>query len=89
VGYQTTFEGELTINPPLTSEHEAYLNAFSRTRHMLKYMLDTFFTPWGYKLNGTIQWDGEDSGDQGRLVVTDNVLRVQRAVVTFVDDGEL
>lgn len=38
----------------------------------LRYLIDNFFEPWGYKLNGTIDASGEVSGDVWRIVVRDN-----------------
>lgn len=35
----------------------------------MRYLVDTFFAPWGYTLNGTIEWQGEDADDRGRLIV--------------------
>ena len=49
----------------------------------LQYLLTSFFIPWGYTLNGTIDWSGEENGDLGRLEVVNNVLTVKRAVITY------
>jgi hypothetical protein len=38
----------------------------------LKYLINSFFEVWGYKLNGEITWEGEDSDDFGKILVTDN-----------------
>lgn len=38
----------------------------------LQYLIHHFLAPWGYVLNGEILWDGEDSGDNGKLMVKDN-----------------
>jgi len=40
----------------------------------MKYLMDKFITPWGYKANGAITWDGEESDDDGVLEVTDNAV---------------
>lgn len=34
MGYTTYFDGEFKLNEPLTTEHKAYLDAFSNTRRM-------------------------------------------------------
>lgn len=34
MGYNTTFEGEFTVSPPMTPEHVRYLDAFAGTRRM-------------------------------------------------------
>jgi len=38
----------------------------------LSYLIDTFLKPWGYTVNGEVQWAGEDSSDRGVLIVKDN-----------------
>jgi len=40
----------------------------------LAYMLKNFFVPWGRTLNGSVEWQGEDTGDRGCLIIEDNVL---------------
>jgi hypothetical protein len=42
----------------------------------LKYYINKFFEPWGIKLNGEVDWEGEDSEDFGKIVVVDNVVKV-------------
>ena len=51
----------------------------------LKYLINHFFEPWGIKLNGTIEWEGEDHSDTGRIIVTDNVVKTQVGVTTYKD----
>jgi hypothetical protein len=34
MGYDTQFEGEFVVDPPLSEEHEEYLKAFCNTRRM-------------------------------------------------------
>jgi hypothetical protein len=41
----------------------------------LTYIVENFLKPWGYVLNGTVKWQGEDSSDKGRLVVENNVVK--------------
>jgi hypothetical protein len=43
----------------------------------LRYQIDNFFAPWGYKLNGVVTWQGESHGDVGSIVVTDNQIEIQ------------
>ena len=38
----------------------------------LKFLIKYFFNPNGYILNGTIYYSGDDTTDNGRVVVTDN-----------------
>ena len=49
---------------------------FYHAKEWLKYYIDHFFAPAGYKLNGQILWKGEESGDRGKIVVTDNVVDI-------------
>lgn len=36
----------------------------------LQYITLHFLTPWGYGLNGEVTWNGEESDDFGKIVVT-------------------
>jgi hypothetical protein len=49
----------------------------------LKYQIKNFFEPWGIKLNGEIEWTGEDREDLGKIVVVDNVVTVLTGSVTY------
>ena len=46
----------------------------------LQYLVTNCFEPWGYKLNGTVIWRGEEFEDMGRIEVTNNVLTVTELV---------
>ncbi len=46
-------------------------------------LIERFFAPWGVLLNGEMEWDGEESGDMGKLILKDSVLTVKRAKVTY------
>lgn len=52
----------------------------------LQYLIRNFLKPWGYVLNGEVEWQGEDNSDRGQIVVKDNVVKIPKAVVTYVDD---
>ncbi len=54
----------------------------------LRYLIESFFEPWGYKLNGVVYWKGEEDLDMGRMVVKDSVLTIQVASVSY-EDAEL
>lgn len=43
----------------------------------LKYIITKFLEPAGIKLNGIVNWVGEDSLDKGCIIVTDNVIMTQ------------
>ena len=49
----------------------------------LEYLIEHFLGPWGYLLNGTVSWQGEDGDDRGRLHVTDNTVTTQRPRLTW------
>jgi hypothetical protein len=51
----------------------------------LKYLIENFFKPWGYTLDGEVEWFGEDRSDRGLINVTDNEVRVKVAKITYVD----
>lgn len=42
----------------------------------ITYLIENFLKPWGYVLNGSVDWEGEDSDDTGTLLVTNNKLHV-------------
>lgn len=164
MGYQTDFDGEWTITPPLTPAQAEYLEAFSEKRHdalvpaaaklpdplrkavklpfgpdgvycvakgivkgweapyeakkpgtnyalgptqapgywcnwhpakdgtllewnqgekfydyieWIQFLIKHFFEPWGRKLNGTVSWYGEDREDAGRIIITNNKIRLE------------
>jgi len=52
----------------------------------LKYLINHFFEPWGVKLNGVIEWEGEDSNDKGKIIVNDNVVKIKKAIITYIDE---
>jgi hypothetical protein len=167
MGYYTDFAGEFIIEPKLTPEHLAYLQAFTGTRRMkrdktmvaflgndpvrtaaglpigeqggfyvagtghagqghdvsvidsnrppesqpslwcsfefdneglhmtaqdgknydyvtwVEYMLQKFFIPWGYKLDGSITWRGEDSEDLGMMEIIDNKFNTYQGSIVY------
>lgn len=52
----------------------------------LVYIRDHFLIPWGYNLNGEVQWQGEDPNDRGIIEVNDNNIRIKRVVITYEYD---
>ena len=55
----------------------------------LKFLIDNFFEPAGYKLNGEIFWEGEEREDTGVIVVKDNlVYSYSGSIVYFNYDKE-
>ncbi len=49
----------------------------------LEYIVEHFLKPWGYVLNGEVEWDGEDRDDIGRIVVKDNVVETQYGKIIY------
>jgi len=43
----------------------------------LQYLITHFLEPWGIKLNGEVEWQGEESGDFGKIIATDNIITVK------------
>jgi hypothetical protein len=165
MGYHTDFDGEFKLDRPLAPEHKAFLEAFNKTRRMVRdasktedredpirkaaglpvgtdgayfvgeegfagqnagtdvldnnragggqpglwcqwvpnedgtaivwdtgekfyeysewiaYLIEHFLEPWGYKLNGVVEWNGEEDEDVGRLHVKDNLVAAKQAEV--------
>jgi hypothetical protein len=44
----------------------------------LNYLINHFFIDWDVKLNGTIDWFGEDHRDRGTITVTNNKVEISR-----------
>lgn len=40
----------------------------------LKYLIENFLEPWGYTLNGTVDYQGEEESDRGQIVVINNTV---------------
>jgi len=40
----------------------------------IKYLITNFLAPWGYKLNGIVEWQGEDREDTGVIQIVDNAV---------------
>ncbi len=49
----------------------------------LQYYIDNFFEPNNIKLNGEIKWEGEDSDDLGKIIVTDNIVEVKEGKIVY------
>ena len=56
---------------------------FYEYEQWLEYIIDNFLKPWGYVLNGEVTWEGEESGDLGKLIVEDNVVIIKTGTVTY------
>lgn len=49
----------------------------------IKYLIQHFLLPWGYVLNGSVDWKGEDSGDIGKIEITNNVVTILTGRVVY------
>lgn len=56
---------------------------FYNYEEWIQYIITNFLDPFGYKLNGTVTWHGEDSEDHGQIVITDNNVEVKQGVVRY------
>jgi hypothetical protein len=54
----------------------------------ITYLVDRVLAPRGYKLNGTVAWSGEESGDLGAIQIVNNVVRVHKGEVLYNRVGE-
>ncbi len=50
----------------------------------IEYIIEKILKPRGYLLNGKVRWFGEDRGDNGAIIVNDNL--VTRKELRMVDD---
>jgi hypothetical protein len=48
----------------------------------MAYIVHHFLVPWGIKASGEITWVGEDTSDQGAIVIRNNTIRVAEMVVS-------
>jgi hypothetical protein len=49
----------------------------------LAYIIKHFLQPWGYILNGEVEWFGEDRDDRGKIVVENNIISTKRARIVW------
>lgn len=45
---------------------------FYHYKEWLAYLIDHFLKPWGYKLNGKVEWQGERESDKGFIYIDNN-----------------
>jgi hypothetical protein len=50
----------------------------------LQYLVDHFLEPWGYQIDGSVEWAGEDHDDRGQINVKDNKIEVAYLVAKFL-----
>jgi hypothetical protein len=49
---------------------------FTEYRGWLAYLIEHLLEPWGYRLDGTVTWQGEDDDDRGLITVEGNRVTV-------------
>ncbi len=49
-----------------------YGEKFYHYTEWLEYIIEHFLKPWGYVLNGSVEWRGEDDADLGVIYVHQN-----------------
>lgn len=53
----------------------------------LVYLIDNVLAPHGYKLNGTVAWQGEDSSDLGAITIVNNKVKTHSGEVVYKRKG--
>lgn len=51
----------------------------------LEFLVEHFLGPWRYRLNGRIDWQGDDPDDRGSIFVRDSVVRAVEAEIQVSD----
>jgi hypothetical protein len=49
----------------------------------LKYIIEHFLKPWGYVLDGDVEWFGEEHDDRGMIMVENNNVTTKRARIVW------
>ena len=49
----------------------------------IEYLIEHFLGPWGYKLNGSVEWEGDERGDLGLIVIKDNEVDVKYGRIVY------
>jgi hypothetical protein len=49
----------------------------------LEYLIKNLLAPRGYSLNGFVTWDGEESGDVGKIEVVNNHITVKPGAIVY------
>jgi hypothetical protein len=51
----------------------------------IEYLVKHFLKPWGYKVNGEVEWIGQDPNDRGLIVIENNLVKVKVAKIVYED----
>lgn len=49
----------------------------------MAYLIEQFLEPWGYRLSGEVEWQGEEGADQGKIELDNNRLTIRSATLTW------
>lgn len=49
----------------------------------MEYLVNHIFKKWNIVLNGSVEWNGEESDDFGQLIVTDNVVTTRKGTINY------
>jgi hypothetical protein len=49
----------------------------------IEYIVEHFIKPWGYVLNGEVEWYGECRDDAGLIIVDNNSVTTKTAVISY------
>ena len=49
----------------------------------IEYLIYHFLKPWGYVLNGEVEWDGEERGDIGIIIIRDNKVEIKHGKISY------
>jgi len=55
---------------------------FYRYVEWLRYLVENFLAPWGYKISGEVGWQGEDGDDRGVIYAKDNQIEDVKSAIT-------
>lgn len=50
----------------------------------IQYLIEKFFSPKGYVLNGEVYWYGEDRDDEGTISIQNNIVEVKYVKKIYV-----
>ena len=50
----------------------------------IEYLIKYFLAPWQYRINGEVEWQGEERDDIGKIIVRDNAVIVKTGKVIYV-----
>ena len=49
----------------------------------IEYLIEHFLKPWGYVVNGSVEWQGEERDDRGLIEVEDNVVTTKVGRIVY------